>query len=689
MRALAVGMVLLHHAKVPFVPGGFAGVDVFFVISGFVITMQLLRELDRRGRINLLDFYGRRAKRLLPAAGVVLIFTSLAAWLMVSRVQWGVIATDIKGAALYVVNWVLAARSVDYLAEDVEPSPVQHYWSLAVEEQFYVIWPLIIVALAWFATARAGRATQPSDGASTRPVPRRLLALGLVVIVVLPSLAWSVWLTEQSPDRAYFVTTTRLWELGLGALVAIGIEQWQRMRPAWGVIVAWLGLVTVLSGALLQDTSAAWPGLAALVPTVGTAAVIIGGGSAGRRGPRMILGVPLLVWVGGLSYSLYLWHWPLLRMAEWQWGSLSVLSGLLVVTASAVPAWLCYRFIENPIRRAPALHTSPRFALSVGVNSTLAALVAGLLLGAAASSAVAPTAADPTSRTRDLQTAFPPDSQEPRAEQPGDSQLARTITPDPALATDDVPADRECQADREETTPLDPCVLGDTTASFRVALTGDSKMTQWMTALDSIAKREGWRLEVYTKSGCAFSEAMTINEGVPYETCATWGDAVFASLLEEPADVVLTSAVRTGAGQPEASAQALRQGYLAYWQPLAEKGTQVIALSDTPYPALDVPAYECVADHPEDYDEVCSWPYRTTTSSRILRRTVGELDGSGHFIDMDPWVCPGGTCVSVYRNILTYRNGSHITRTFTEVLAEPLADELVPLVDAIADERTP
>lgn len=209
MRAIAIGLVLVYHAGVRQLPGGFVGVDVFFVISGFLITSLLVRELESTGRISLSRFYARRAKRLLPATGLVLVATAILTWWTVSAVDWRAFGMDIVSAALYIVNWRLADRSVDYLAEDVGASPVQHFWSLAVEEQFYIVWPLLIVALAWW-LRRHGRLR-------LRPV----LTAGILAVIV-PSLAYSVYLTANSPATAFFVTPTRLWELGIGALAAIG-----------------------------------------------------------------------------------------------------------------------------------------------------------------------------------------------------------------------------------------------------------------------------------------------------------------------------------------------------------------------------------------------------------------------------------------------------------------------------------
>jgi peptidoglycan/LPS O-acetylase OafA/YrhL len=236
LRAIAVGTVLWFHAGLGGLSGGFAGVDIFFVISGFLITGQLVREVERTGRIALPRFYARRAKRLFPAAATVLVTTAVLTLLFLPKVAWREFGGDIAAAAAYVVNWRLAARSVDYLAEDSTASPVQHFWSLAVEEQYYIIWPVLLLALAGLIRARRW------------PV-RTVMAAGLSAIVI-PSLAWSIYLTQADPARAYFVTTTRLWELGIGALVAVGATLWTRLAPPLGAAIAWGGLVLIGGGTL-------------------------------------------------------------------------------------------------------------------------------------------------------------------------------------------------------------------------------------------------------------------------------------------------------------------------------------------------------------------------------------------------------------------------------------------------------
>ncbi|WP_141783669.1 acyltransferase family protein [Ornithinicoccus hortensis] len=720
LRALAVILVLLHHTGLAVPSGGFLGVDVFFVVSGFVITMQLLREVDAEGRVSLLRFYGRRAKRLLPAAAVVLVVTAVAAWLMVSRVRWESIAGDIAASALYVVNWVFAARSVDYLAEDVDPSPVLHFWSLAVEEQFYIVWPLVILGLVWLARRRQRRIRDRAvrsglhRSVSDRP-GRAALALGMAGLIVLPSLAWSLYYTAQSPEQAFFVTPTRLWELGVGALVAIGAGAWERCWQWVGGLLGWVGLAAVIGSALVVDTGTAWPGWAALVPVLGTAAVIVGGFNAAPWGPLAVLGLGPAVWVGGLSYSLYLWHWPALRIAEWQWGELTPWAGLAVVLASVLPAWLSYRLVERPIRYAEGLRTSPRFALSVGLNASLAGLLSGVLLGlAAASSVPSPGTAqvqpgnldgsgrgttgsavlgaelgssgpgDPGGGTAGGDVEADPGPVPPSAEDVASEPLVDQLTPDPVVAVEDGPPQLEGCLLAADEVDLRDCTAGDPDGDTDIALVGDSKAGQWLPALDAIGRENGWRIRVYTKSACAFTDAMTSSQGEPYETCREWGQAVFEE-LSGPArpDVLITSSVRgTARGADDAdTANGIVEGFVGYWQPLIDGGTTVVALSDTPQPGGIGPVYECVAEHPEDFELACSWPYETSAGSTVLREAVDRIPQGAHFVDMDPWVCPDGTCIGVYRNVLTYRAGSHITATYVMVLAEPLAEFLVPLIE--------
>lgn len=665
LRAVAVGTVLWYHAGLPVLSGGFAGVDIFFVISGFLITGQLVREVERSGRISLPRFYARRAKRLFPAAATALVATAILARLTLSRIDWEAFGGDIMAAAAYFVNWRFAARAVDYLAEDVTPSPVQHFWSLAVEEQYYIVWPLLLLLLAVLIRRR-------------RLPVRPTMALGLALIV-LPSLAWSVHLTRTDPARAYFVTTTRLWELGVGALVAVGATVWGRLRPATGAAIAWAGLALIAAGLLLQTTRTPWPGTAALVPVLGSAAVILGGFAAGDAGPVRLLGLRPMVWIGGLSYSLYLWHWPLVVAAAGRWGELSAWQGAAVVTASVLPAYLTHRFVENPLRYNKTVSARARVALALGAVCSLIGVGAGAALAQAGGSSGFASPGRDAAGGAGLGTGVTPSAA------PSIDMHPRSMTPDPLKATADVPqlyADG-CQVELASTEVIG-CDYGDTSSSTVVAMVGDSKMGQWLPAVDAMGKANGWKVRTYTKSACPWNPNPVEHTDRPYTACVTWGQEVLRRLTgpDKPL-AVLTSAVKStayppGGGRPDRDT--LVAGYADYWSALGAAGVPVIAVADTPQPGKVV--YECVLEHPEDLMSACKGDWNRGAGTSALEQATDQVETAA-LVDLNPWICPQEQCWPVIGGVLVYRQGSHITATYAASLSDPFARLVVPQIERL------
>ncbi|MCA5892733.1 acyltransferase [Isoptericola sp. NEAU-Y5] len=670
MRAIAIGLVLIYHAGVRQLPGGFVGVDVFFVISGFLITGLLIREIERTGRVSLVTFYARRAKRLLPATGLVLIVTSVLTWLTVSPVQWRTFGLDIVSAATYVVNWRLADRSVDYLAEDVGASPVQHFWSLAVEEQFYIVWPLLLVLLAWLLRRYAGLRLRP------------VLMVGILAVIV-PSFVYSIYLTASTPATAFFVTPTRLWELGIGALVAIGAPMWLRIPRAAAIVGGWVGLVVVVVSGLFFTTASAWPGSAALAPTVGTAAMIVAGYTSGRVGVAGLLSWKPAVWIGGMSYSLYLWHWPLIVAATAYWGELGAKRGLLVVAAAIIPAYLSLKLIENPVRFAPSLSRSNRLTLSVGANFTAIGVVAGLVLvllvpttsgGGGGGDRQAAGAAVVGSDT------------EPEAGTVESLASVEWFVPDAVVAVDDVPPyPRECQVSQDSPDPV-RCEWGDPDGDVTVAVVGDSKIMQWYTPLGDIAEEEGWRIVSYTKSACGFHDGMQVNKGEPYESCAAWNDAVFDELVALDPDLVLTSQrVNDVLADPSdvesRSVDAMVDAQVRRWTALTDADIPLVVILDNPNPQ-GLTVYECVAENPDDL-AACTFDrdQGIKESGAAAQAPAAEQVPGTQVVDMAPEICPGEECVPVIGNVLVYRQTSHLTDTYAQTLIDPLREQLVPAVE--------
>jgi len=669
LRAIAVIFVLLYHGGVlTIASGGFIGVDVFFVISGFLITGLLIRELSTHGRISLPRFYARRAKRLLPAAGLVLVVTTVLTWATVSQVQWRTFGGDIVGAALYVVNWVLAGRSVDYLAEDVGVSPVQHFWSLAVEEQFYIVWPLLLVLVGWWVRRRASERVRPA------------MAVGIAVVVV-PSFIVSLLWTNSNAAAAFFVTPTRLWELGLGAMVAIGAGLWQRLPRPVSAVLGWVGLAAVLTSGVFLSTGVAWPGYAALWPVLGSALVIVGGFTSGNAGPAVVLARRPAVWVGGLSYSLYLWHWPLIVAATSLWGELSAGQGALVALLSLLPAWLSYRFVENPFRFAAPVARSNRLALSLGGNFSLTGVAAGLVL-----MLLVPGANPQAGQAAGAAVLHRTNTQ---SAQPGSVESLADVewfTPEAALAPDSVPAayPQGCQQDQTDAEVI-KCEYGKQDADTQIAVVGDSKALQWQSAIEQIAIEQSWHVRSYTKSSCAFNAGMLVNDGEPYTTCATWNKRMLKKLQENKPDVVIVSSGATEAlTDPDdpgsASTEAMTKALVKQWSALTEEDIPVVVLLDNPSPEQSI--YECVADHPDDL-AACTF----NRDDGIARSAAPEQQAAAdelkqvHTVDMNEFICPTDTCVPVIGNVLIYRQTTHLTDAYVRSLTPDLARRLVPVVN--------
>jgi peptidoglycan/LPS O-acetylase OafA/YrhL len=685
LRALAVLLVLVGHAGRGLVPGGFVGVDVFFVISGFLITGLLVTELERNGHISLAGFYARRAKRLLPAAGVVLVVSLLLTYFLLPKTRWSATGWDVVTSAFYGLNWRLAEQSTDYWAADQAPSVVQHFWSLGVEEQFYLVWPLLLLTLA----VVGGR----------RQLRRGSLMVGFG-LVALPSFAWSVYLSQTDPGPAYFVTTTRLWELALGGAVAIAGARMHRVPRPLAAVFAWAGLAAVVASAFLLTSDSNFPGYSALLPTVGTATVIACAVAAGRIGPAGLLGLRPARAVGAVSYSLYLWHWPLLVAAEARFGDLSMLTGLGVVALSAVPAVLTYRYVENPIRLSPALRWEPAAALRVGALCTAVAVAAGLLFqltvwpppqAAVSSMALPPLAA----AGADATPAGPPGAaalKGPLRGNPGGAPVDRvsSIVPDPLVGGKDGPEwwPDACHA-AQYGDKVDPCTYGDKDSAFTVALAGDSHAEQWRPALQRVAVAKKWRLLSYTRSACPFTNVGVAVRERPKDLdteCTDWNRALRATLTgaHKPNLLVVSNALyvtyRDGQPQTDQLHEHLADGLRSTWREMTGAGVPVSVIRDTPYQLINVS--ECVSANPRKLTK-CA----TSRDAAMTRGAAPAHDQASanehdvHLIDLTDAICPTDLCAPVIGGVLVYRDTNHLTATYVESLTPRLSTALTRLLN--------
>jgi len=672
MRALAVGMVVLYHLYPSLLPGGFAGVDVFFVISGFLITGHLLREYQKTGKIALLDFWGRRAKRLVPAAALVLTATWLASLAVLPPARLADTAAQIRASALYFQNWQLSWNAVDYLKADSAATPVQHFWSLSVEEQFYLGWPLLFL-LAALVGLTARRRARRSRGQHT--------VLALAAAVVISSFCYSVYYTRVNPSGAYFVTTTRIWELGLGGLIAL-LPARLSARVGSGVsgaLLGWAGLGLVIASAFVLSGTVSFPGALALLPAGGAAALILGGSAAARLGPGRLTSVRPMVFLGGISYSLYLWHWPVIVLsAAWRGHPAGALSGPAIIVVSILLAWLTKVWVEDRVRTASLLSGHEWRS----VCTALAAVVPVVLVSWYI-----------TVDTGPWHGHLGPNY-------PGAAALASSVTkesvkPEPVLPPPTriaLPAywQQGCLVAESSPTPKE-CEYGDTTDPvLTVALVGDSFAGDWFTPLEQIAEQRHWELVTDLHSVCPLSATMMItpDTGGPYTACHAWGAAVEHDLMTSiRPDVVITSdypglatTAHPGGGAP---AQVdIGDGMDAYWKQLEGQGISVVAIKESPNVGLNVP--DCVSAHPATPSR-CAVPTDKAIVADLPTVYATEAaKGAVPLIDMNSLICGPVSCPPVVGNVLVYQDDHHLTSTYAMTLAPYLEARLLSASETLA-----
>jgi peptidoglycan/LPS O-acetylase OafA/YrhL len=662
LRALAVAMVLIYHLYPALLPGGFVGVDVFFVISGYLITGQLWRGFNRTGKVALVEFWGRRARRLVPAAALVLAVTWLAARVVLPATQLADTAQQIRASALYYQNWQLAHDAVDYLKSGDAASPVQHFWSLSVEEQFYLVWPLLFLAAGLIARRRASR---------TRPVTLACLAL-----LVAGSLAFSVYYTRADPRAAYFVTTTRIWELGLGALLALMPERLGSVlgRHGW---LGWAGLCMVLAAPFVLRGTAAFPGAVALLPTVGAALLIAGGSAIARFGPARLTSVRPMVFLGGISYSLYLWHWPLIVLyTSFRGRPVNAWSGPAIAALAVLLSWLTKEVVEDQIRLSRLLAGHGWRSVCTALAAVVPAGLAWGYLGAL-----------PTAWNGAL-----------GANYPGAAALAdpaRHVRPEPirpALASLQAAIPKYWQQGCLDYGPAPKvCAYGDTTNPvLTVALVGDSVAGNWFPPLEQIAVRRHWRLVTDLHAMCTWTATMMIEKGTngPDTTCHAWGVTVLHDLVTKiRPDVVITSelAERGSASHPTPGPQAyadVAAGMAQYWGQLEANQISVVAIRETPMINTIVPGY-CVSRHGPS-SAACDVPASlAVVSDPPTKLAARQLGGTVKVIDMDSLICGPTVCAPVVGNVMVYMDGDHLTSSYSETLAPFLEPRLLRSVPAL------
>jgi peptidoglycan/LPS O-acetylase OafA/YrhL len=648
LRGVAILLVVGFHAGASFLSGGFVGVDVFFVLSGFLITGILAREVLETGDVDLAEFYARRARRILPAFIVVLLATVAAALWLYAPVDAPAIASDGRHVALHYGNVLFAQQAVNYHA--TSGNPFLHTWSLAVEEQFYVIWPLLFACI--------GRWSADDPSAARR---RLAVAVGLAGAV---SFIGSIVVTRAAQPWAFFAMPTRIWEFALGGGAAFALRRTRLPGVKTGLALQVTGLVAILGAACAYSTSLPYPGAAALLPAAGAVAVIGGGALAPESAASRLLGTRMLQRLGRVSYAWYLWHWPLVGLGvaiDWQLGVAGKLAWSAVALGLAV---LTNRFIEAPARRVEkgfvggSAQRTNVFALGTSIG---AALIAWGALVVATQRTAAP-------------------AQRPFA----------------AARVDNMRHD--CWGSMLEDADA-PCVFGDSSSATRVVLLGDSHAEHWLPAMDRIGRARHWKVYAMVKPACPVADLPEMRNARlkrDYVECTAWRRAKLQQILRlRPSLVVLSSydhyiAAAGKVSEWSVTAERWRDGLRRTYALLSAAGIKTIALRDVPDVGFDVPA--CLSRRASDAPfQVRGCEYDLMASLRpsaIAAQTEAArgLDNVA-IVSMNDRLCTRSPCAVVKRGAIVYRDDDHLTATFSRAEAAVLGERLAAAANRLDRHR--
>lgn len=649
-------LIAIYHIYLGKVSGG---VDVFFVVAGFLVVGSLLGRAQRTGRVDAAAYLARLARRLLPNALLVLSLVLVASVLWLPASRRSATFWEIGAAALYSENWALAAKSVDYLAREDAASPVQHFWAMSVQGQFYLL-SLAVVLLAW--TARWPIA-----------VVRRRLVLLLVPAAVI-SFLFSLSLTASNQPLAYFHTGTRVWEFVVGALLALAIpflpELSRRLKLAGG----WAGLLMIVSCGLIFPVSSTFPGWIALWPVVGALLIILSGGSGTRWSADALLGSRPLVYVGSVSYGLYLWHWPVLTFYLHLTGrtQASLLAGLVIILASFGLSVLSTTFLEAPIRRrgevASRVRRTRRVMLTrrtVLVGTVCSALVAGTAGIASSITAIAPiapvsvAAADPVY----------PGALTMTGELPAPPEVPPVPQIEQVLAEVSTLNSTGCHQGLLEP-DLVLCDFGDPESDVTILLAGGSHSAHLYPAVRPVVDKHGWHLVTATKSSCLFTagaESMGLRR-----SCEEWNAELLDHLAAKPPDIVLTTSTR-GVGAEEH----IPAAYLTLWRQLEELDIPVLALRDTPRGSFN--RAECLEVNGVDTTE-CDVPRAEVLAPADPSTQLVDAPGNVTFMDLSDYFCDEQACPAVIGNVVVYNDRHHLTEAYAGTLAPVVEPQLEHLV---------
>ncbi len=637
LRGLSAVMIVAYHVWTERSAGG---VDVFFVVSGFLLIGSLARQVLRRGTVDLIRYATGIWRRLLPTTFVVTVATVLIAQFLLPATLWDRAIRESLATSLFLENLALIRYSTDYLARDDIVSPFQNGWAISLQIQAFVLIGLLMLLLATWVRR------------SSQRFGRLFMALG---VTSLGSFAYAAIAVSTDPTAAYFDPLARLWQFTIGGLLAVGLERFAlplRVRGPFG----WFGLGLLLTTGLLWGACNLFPAWASLWPVAGALLILAAGARNPQAGAGHLFSWSPLVWLGNHAYGLYLWQGPVLVFVLILTGQTrpDLVIGLLILVLSIGLAIFSKARLEKPLAKL----------LSADQPFSRLTLRAGLMVGAMV-------------LVTGLWALHLSSKQQVQRNQLAEHRLTghaphingrAVIVPGPLVAgldRSDVFADG-CLAWVGDARPLS-CRYGPADAPVVIALVGSSHAAQWLPALQRIGAAQGWSIVTYTKASCAFGLGIDDNFGRPAPDCTTWNAAVAERLQVSRPDLVITLATM-GKRPPEQ----ITPGSPERWRQLGTAGIPVLALRDTPWFDFDVPT--CVARF-GPADPRCAQPSNSIATPPLLAREVWPTNVV--FVDTRNWLCDPTSCPPVRGDLLIYSDKSHMTATF----ARSLASRLMPWID--------
>lgn len=643
LRAIAILLVVAAHAKLPWLQGGFVGVDVFFVLSGYLITALLVGEIASKGRLDFGMFYARRFRRLVPGLMLMLVVTSALAWVLLSPWQQMDLAGAAASAALWLSNFQFAFAQLDYFGADAGKNLFLHTWSLGVEEQFYIVWPLLL-ALSLKAFHGRGGAELSKQGLRWA-----------LVLVCLGSLALSFWLTYTYPRLAFYMMPARFWQFGVGALVWMTFgrskdgqtQDAQVLSERTWALLGWLGLGAVMSAGLVFGPDSAYPGWRALIPSIGTGLVLAAGAQAAHGVARFLSAKPLQA-LGRVSYAWYLWHWPVLLLGNSLYGDRSLLLRVVLAVSSLGLAALAYRFVESPLRHQQRLVQRPL----ITVTATLVVLAGlGLAFLQWSSAAIEEQGSH---------------AQERFAAARGDTSVLYLMGCDAWYHSAKVQA----------------CQFGDAQAPHLAVLMGDSVGAQWFPALKEHFTTHGWQLRVLTKSACPMVDRSIFygRIGRVYNECTEWRSGALAYINAHHPDLVVLGSTTGYALTPSD----WEKGTFSLLKTISSSSGSIVMLRATPLLPFDGP--DCLSSNGRlsqwlTLGHRCESPSVSDTNRVVTGalETAASAFDNVRLLDMNDLVCPQDLCRAQMDGRIVFRDSQHLSASFARSISTELLGRLETL----------